>query len=852
MNLRDPNDVWATCHMLKKYKGNPEDLFSQFKKELPTMILPASYPSLAEVEQQASTLSRAVFNSWNKLHQILDRHEETIRRRWNKKSQLQREKVLLSAFPNIPYPHRPDHQILMRLLENGYCHCCKNRGKPQFANFVKARNDAAFKCPQINLEDLAKGKTLLLFLNARGRNLPHVFAHSDLRTCELGRHSSEIPTGYLHCYTMYLAGQLTVESYGRLVHWDDEGVVFGTVGQTLQFEPGHGLLVLELQSRILDFLVECCAEILKDFSRDEILNLEIPAQPQPPPLTTDDGISHIQLSTIVAEEPYRLPTNLDITRLLTLLEARRNAAEDHIWEMREDPGYFSSVLSDYHDHRAEVIRDSDGKSHLNQNDSSAWDRILSTAVACAYEDLLSWNKLHRLLSMLRSQINRSDGILDPQRRLPEKFEKHLVRVYSTLGRLCLGMVQRFIVALACSHPMSARFSRCPHKSGTGFDAGIIIKSAKNRKSSFEPLLVLVNHLAHQKDSMAASYGTIIEIQYYLDHDPAQNNVFSSFVAKIFSDLVLITQIAQQLDNFYPWMPLFIHHRAQQHREPRHPASNIEGMINVLQQPKPFSVNDLVNPRSKKFYYPIEKAYSATQVQAMQQAEANLDELWGKLEVYFRTRYPHSLASLFKAHCVSNIREVRRTPDYIPPEKCSVKPKFVGAAVDANGPLARSGSIHPHSRSFNPVITKIKVKTRGTPNSTDAARCLDHPHEIKTNEDPGRIDVNDKRATRIVFSTRARKVLAALFHSHSTCDQRGEIPWKDFLHTMTLLNFEAEKLYGSVWQFTPTMGTVRRGVHVHEPHPSSKIPFYIARSIGQRLSRTYGWIQGILDLDQEAI
>ncbi|KEF61002.1 uncharacterized protein A1O9_02566 [Exophiala aquamarina CBS 119918] len=839
----DSSVIWAEHCQTPDYKTDPQLLFEVLQEEIPSIALPASYPSLAEVEQQAKKYSKSVFESWNILHHILCQREETIRRRWNKKSKVQREKVLLSACPDIPHGHRPDHQIMMRLLEKGFCQCC-NRVKPQFSNAVKARNEAAFKCPQINLEDLAKSKTLLLFLNSRGHNLPHVFAHTDLRTCELGRHSSEIPTAYLHCHTMYLAGQVTEESYGKVVHWADEELDFGTVGQTLQFQPGHGLLVLEQQSRILDFLVKCCFEILKDISRDEILYLGIVAQPKPPPLITNDDTSYVQLSTIVAEEPYRLPTTIDTPRLLALIEARRNAAEDHIWEMREDPGYFASVLSDHHDHRAEILRDTDGKSHPDQKDFHSWDRILSTAVACAYEDLLSWSRLHRQVNMLESQFKRSGKIIDPQQRLHEKFEKHIVLVYSTLRRLCRMMLQRFTVAFACSHPMRARFARCPHGLGTAFNTEIIIKGGKGGKDSFEPLLVLVSHLArHDAQTMGALHGTIDEMQYYLDHDPEQKNVFSSFAAKIFSDLALITQIAHQIDNVYPWAAIFIHKRAENFKEPKHPAAYVEGITNVLKRPKPFDVNELVNPRSKKFYYPVEKAYNAAQIEAMQQAEANLDEVWEMLESYFSTRYPLGLFDLFKVHYISDFREIRRTADYVPSEKDLVKAKCVGTALDINIRLGSSGFLNEDSLSFDPVIKKPKIKTRGTPTLTDTARGPDHPHEITTDQGPGRLD---EKSLSIVLSKRARKVLVTLFHIDATSDQSGEIPWKDFLHTMTSLHFNVEKLYGSVWQFTPTTGGVKRGVNVHEPHPSSKIPFYMARSIGRRLSRTYGWIEGVLD------
>jgi len=54
--------------------------------------------------------------------------------------------------------------------------------------------------------------------------------------------------------------------------------------------------------------------------------------------------------------------------------------------------------------------------------------------------------------------------------------------------------------------------------------------------------------------MGALRGTTVEIPYCQDHDLAQKNVFPSSVAKVLSDLALITQFPHQIDSFYLWMP----------------------------------------------------------------------------------------------------------------------------------------------------------------------------------------------------------------------------------------------------------------------------------------------------------
>jgi hypothetical protein len=64
-----------------------------------------------------------------------------------------------------------------------------------------------------------------------------------------------------------------------------------------------------------------------------------------------------------------------------------------------------------------------------------------------------------------------------------------------------------------------------------------------------------------------------------------------------------------------------------------------------------------------------------------------------------------------------------------------------------------------------------------------------------------------------------------------------------LYTMASIGFVPEKLYGSVWQFSPDPEklAVERSIQFHEPHgANTKILYRIARRYGRRLNRAYGW------------
>ena len=84
------------------------------------------------------------------------------------------------------------------------------------------------------------------------------------------------------------------------------------------------------------------------------------------------------------------------------------------------------------------------------------------------------------------------------------------------------------------------------------------------------------------------------------------------------------------------------------------------------------------------------------------------------------------------------------------------------------------------------------------------------------------------------------MFSILFHNPANETPPGEVPWSEFLHAFSSAGFAVEKQYGSAWMFTPSAESGQRSIIFHEPHPSSKIPFHIARRHGRRLERVYGW------------
>jgi hypothetical protein len=144
-------------------------------------------------------------------------------------------------------------------------------------------------------------------------------------------------------------------------------------------------------------LLECCYQIFHDVPRDELASLELPEQPEPTPIVAS-GTSYAQLYSVAAEAPYRLPAKLVTHRLVLLVEAKRAAAEDHVWDLREDPGYFASVAVDQAQHRMESLLDVRGQRHPHDDDEVFWNRVIRGIPAEAYMSFLVWDLLTTTLS----------------------------------------------------------------------------------------------------------------------------------------------------------------------------------------------------------------------------------------------------------------------------------------------------------------------------------------------------------------------------------------------------------------------------------------------------------------------
>ncbi|KAG0348768.1 hypothetical protein BG004_004235 [Podila humilis] len=89
---------------------------------------------------------------------------------------------------------------------------------------------------------------------------------------------------------MMFTGHNKPETYGRFYNWEEHEDAFDWLLKG-GFNGGDGLLILEVQERIYQFLADVCLHFLQ-IAREDALADDSPIEPNPPALTFSNGPVH--------------------------------------------------------------------------------------------------------------------------------------------------------------------------------------------------------------------------------------------------------------------------------------------------------------------------------------------------------------------------------------------------------------------------------------------------------------------------------------------------------------------------------------------------------------------------------
>ncbi|KAG0041138.1 hypothetical protein BGZ83_002300, partial [Gryganskiella cystojenkinii] len=449
-------------------------------------------------------------------------------------------------------------------------------------------------------------------------------------------------------------------------------------------------------------------KILQDKSRESLETDTSPIQPEPPALSLEEG-NIKSLAAISAIAPYRLPASLDLGRLLDLVEARKSAAEDHVWSLREDPGYFADTMMDEKKHRPETFKDIYGQQHslmLPQNSKKLWERVAKSVIADAYNSLNVWTDIHAKLDKTLTLQKQYQSKIQSSSPLPvgllEAFLDLQSSLYFYFSRPLLtgGMV------VVASQPMRAAFSRLPE--------------AKEETVNNQKVMELVTHPTFAADKARSRFRFLWQaladdylqercgkallldaMEYLIETTPRGKELVSTRVADMIEYLTLISECLNQISLYQPWASTF----------PLLPGADSD-------------------PSYSRFYYPIDKRRTKETTEAMQEAERNLDEYWGKVDAHLSRKtdvYRQGpVAELLKS------RTMYRTTDWVwtEPDPASSIPKTEHRVEDdIIKPLSQLylDRERVDDAGFKASLPKSKAKTRGV-------TTIDKDQSIKPVED----------------------------------------------------------------------------------------------------------------------
>lgn len=707
--------------------------------------------------------------------------------------------------------HRPDH------------HECAEDLKQSLSTEDKVKlPSAACMWPYINLEDLLKSKSLLIFLNARGRNVPLTFALTEGVFSPLARMSVCGPEPELEKYLLCLSQDPLPGLYGQTeaiegelkdIYHDERGWKY-CMRPTLQ--------TLYIQHKLMRFLVLCCEAILHDMSDEALMAAYVMEEPPHTELELADDIGHTTFADALAVAPYRNRGSIDFSRLRGYISSLLNNAKDHIWALREDPSYLSEKILDLADHRVELLLNSKGQMNPWVDTPEFMQAITRELICEAYTMLCMWYELHKILE----QIEKLPGDVNSSR-----FAS-LMAEFNCRSRLVAGTLSHMVRAYSHSAPKMRKFSLRKNSSKTlmhiGFDYSAV-------KTVIELDVVTIFSLHGPKQKQPLEDDQIYFLLDILDvlarKHPSVKDLFSPRLSDIVTQMSLVGECIMQHSIWYDTPSALGLDTDAKHSHDHCFADWIENLDNFH-----LPVH-LVNPARGKLRYPSHKVRSKSSVEAMRTAEENVDQFWERVDKFFDQKTGVDQYAVIK-QCLSQGGQMRRTPPWEPSDPDL--PHVLESQEYVYQPFSRIShdEIMQVTGTFDKLAaerkTKIKTRGLGTLSQKSIDEFTDTTHHQTEQMARPRVVCLDKRAY---------KAIKAMFHVRSSNpeDVPRAVKWDEFKRAMVRIGFSAEKLQGSAWQFTPgTDLALGRSIQFHEPHSDSEIPYIMARRFGRRLERVYGW------------
>lgn len=416
--------------------------------------------------EQMKTLSQstrsALFQAWSELRFIVSHYESELYKGWLQMSPLQRKRLLAKICPEMPETHRPDLALLREADRTG--------------SAIGTMSKFVMRFPYLNLQDLSKQGPLLWMLDSRSRNFPSIFASADWNFIRLGLKTKTITPHYLRGYTMYLNGEWTENTYGRVVPWEVDRSAILKYHHGVAPDPGMGLTILETQRDLLIFLVRSSISILDDVLEIAITKWSLESisssstaqilLQQDDSMSPKSSVADYQSPALRAlEEPYHVPHTFDLQRTRALVDAKSREAQDNLILLREDPGFFRDVVLDACTDTIEALVKQDFEPSYHSLMKGTRHEAVALALIRLYQQALLWEVICRLFDdMIAIHKNLGDHI-QPGELLPAPFMEALSRLEYCLDDVITVWIGRLSLFICLTPAFKQYITHGPVKGG---------------------------------------------------------------------------------------------------------------------------------------------------------------------------------------------------------------------------------------------------------------------------------------------------------------------------------------------------------------------------------------------------
>ncbi|KAL2852486.1 hypothetical protein BJY01DRAFT_91539 [Aspergillus pseudoustus] len=320
-----------------------------------------------------------------------------------------------------------------------------------------------------------------------------------------------------------------------------------------------------------------------------------------------------------------------------MLAARVSALEDHLWALREDPGYFTTQILEIKEHQLQNLKDQSGKDHpllLDSQQHKLLAHVMRIPMTEAYWYLEIFSEARRLAKRVAVLQRKYATDITPEKDLPEEYLQALLLFHHFLDRVPDLLQATLWNAAPASPPLRRLFYRQPSRSKTE-DIHVWYNTKKLEKEDTVQHQLLWSIMYLWKDnevlSLTAMPVLVDELERLLRSEPRARAMLTPFVSAALGDLSIIAQCLHQSKLYQPWAwtweSSLVKRREELEKRYFQRFEAFSRHIIILDDDAMSKAGTLCDFPSGKFAYPFGKPHTKANIEALRSAERRLDAVW---------------------------------------------------------------------------------------------------------------------------------------------------------------------------------------------------------------------------------